>query len=466
MRVAGQNPTFAGTGTAGTISRRGPAGAPRAIDKLYAIRIRDMWRWLFKQPLSFWFVNLYFFFEYVRPQQIYRWLDVLPFAWLFIWLAAGSFVIEGFKYRRWYRADTGLLLFSAIVLLSSFMAFRPDIAYEQLSLYFNWVLVYFLITNIISTEERFLVFTLAFLLYSTKMSQHGVQSFAERGGGFAEWGATGTPGWFQNSGEFGIQMCIFFPIAVYFIQALRPYWSRPKLLVFLFMPVSAIVSIIASSSRGAQLGLVPVVGWMMLKSKHRAKAFALGAALAAAVWLVIPAEQKTRFSEMGGDDTSQSRIQYWKRGLQVMADRPITGTGYKNWAAYTLATYGAFVNSNGNATMQVPHNIFIEAGAELGFPGLLAFVGLIGLTFYTNYQTRKLARRLPGGERFSSAMSHGLDAALWGYLATGFFVTVLYYPFFWINYAMAVALHNVVARKARAAAAAPTVPARVGYGPA
>jgi hypothetical protein len=40
-------------------------------------------------------------------------------------------------------------------------------------------------------------------------------------------------------------------------------------------------------------------------------------------------------------------------------------------------------------------------------------------------------------------MAFGFDGALIGYLITGFFVTVLYYPFFWINLAMTVSLHNV-----------------------
>jgi hypothetical protein len=46
-------------------------------------------------------------------------------------------------------------------------------------------------------------------------------------------------------------------------------------------------------------------------------------------------------------------------------------------------------------------------------------------------------------------MAHGLDAALIGYLASGFFITVLYYPFFWINFAMTVALHRAALNKAR-----------------
>jgi hypothetical protein len=48
-------------------------------------------------------------------------------------------------------------------------------------------------------------------------------------------------------------------------------------------------------------------------------------------------------------------------------------------------------------------------------------------------------------------MAQGLDCSLVGYLVAGFFVTVLYYPFFWINLAMTVALHNA-ARNAVAAA--------------
>ena len=45
-------------------------------------------------------------------------------------------------------------------------------------------------------------------------------------------------------------------------------------------------------------------------------------------------------------------------------------------------------------------------------------------------------------------MADGLDAALISYLACGFFVTVLFYPFFWINLAMTVALHNAAVGRA------------------
>ena len=39
-------------------------------------------------------------------------------------------------------------------------------------------------------------------------------------------------------------------------------------------------------------------------------------------------------------------------------------------------------------------------------------------------------------------MARGLDGSLVGLIVSGSFISVLYYPFFWINFAMTVALNN------------------------
>ncbi|HEY0304824.1 MAG TPA: O-antigen ligase family protein, partial [Longimicrobiales bacterium] len=238
-------------------------------------------------------------------------------------------------------------------------------------------------------------------------------------------------------------------LSVYFIQALKPYWSRRKFLLFMFMPISAGVSIIASSSRGSVIGLVPVILWMLVKSKKRVKSLVLTTVVGIAIWVLLPAEQKDRFSTMGEDETSMSRLAFWERGLDIMANHPITGVGYNNWMRYSMAHYEPFLSpSNQQPMWQLPHNIFIEVGSELGYVGLALFVGLIGFMLYTNARTRKLSKNLPGGGKLAIGLSHGLDAGLMGYLAAGFFVTVFYYPFFWISYALTVALHHVVATRA------------------
>jgi O-antigen ligase len=118
---------------------------------------------------------------------------------------------------------------------------------------------------------------------------------------------------------------------------------------------------------------------------------------------------------------------------------------------YVIANYPPFISpTSGQPMWQLPHNIFIEVAAELGYPGLFLFLVLVGTMLYTNFRTRKLAKKLPNGGKFAIGISHGLDAGLFGYLAAGFFVTVFYYPFFWISYALTVALHHVITNQAAA----------------
>src|SRR5690606_2251702 len=109
------------------------------------------------------------------------------------------------------------------------------------------------------------------------------------------------------------------------------------------------------------------------------------------------------------------------------------GIGYGNWSAYMYQFYN---------DMGLPHNIFIQAGTELGYAGLLALLGMLVATFVVNRRTRRMLLPLPERGRFLNAMTYGLDGALVGFMVSGSFVTVLYYPFLWINLAMTVALHN------------------------
>jgi O-antigen ligase len=142
---------------------------------------------------------------------------------------------------------------------------------------------------------------------------------------------------------------------------------------------------------------------------------------------------------MGDDETSQSRLTFWRDGLDIMQDRPVLGVGYSNWLPY----YQRYYDPAG----LVPHNIFIEAGAEMGYTGLLALLLLLGGTLFANARTRRRARALPEWGPFYRGLAYGLDAALVGYTVAGFFVTVLFYPFLWVNLSFTSALFLLVERR-------------------
>ena len=415
----------------------GPRRAAGGSEALYAFLPWTLWRFMSAQPPSFWFLNAYIFFEYIRPQSIYPWLEGPPWAQMTLLLCLAAFVAEGNPLRLNTPADASLLLFTAILTLSSVLAFRPEVSYATIVEYFTWVLVYLLIANIVVTERRFLVFLLAFLVYSFKMAQHATRDWASSGFVFRDWGVTGGPGWFQNSGEYGVQMTMYIPIVCYFIFALKRHWGLLTTLFFVSMPVCAVIGTIGSSSRGAMLGVAMAALFMLLQTRHKVKGVVLLSLLALVTRFLLPAESLARFESIGEDDTSVSRKLYWALGLKIMSSFPILGIGYSNWKVYTRSL-GMHVS--------LPHNIFIQAGAELGYTGLLALLCMIAASFVVNRRTRALMAPLGERGRFISASAQGLDAALIGYLVSGFFVTVLYYPFFWVNLAMTVALHRAAGR--------------------
>ena len=166
------------------------------------------------------------------------------------------------------------------------------------------------------------------------MSQHGARSFLM---GFG--GAGGAPGWFQNSGEFALQMCIFVPLSLHFIIGLRPMLSKTKVALLALLPISGVLGIVGSSSRGGVLAMACIGLWMLLRSRRKMRGLLALAVATPIIWLAIPQYQKERFRTAGEDETSRSRLVYWKRGLEMANSHPALGVGYENWAAYYRDRY-------------------------------------------------------------------------------------------------------------------------------
>ncbi len=405
---------------------------------LYALKFKALWSALKQEHLSFWFLVIYLFFEYIRPQTLYPIIDVLPYSKIFLGLS----IISAFSDPsvKWVSGFGNKLLFvyTLVIVLSAFFAFKPSASADNYLFFLNWLILYFLILCVINTETRLFLFMCAFLLVNLKMAQHGFFSWMQRGFSFASYGLIGSPGWFRNSGEFAVEMLIFSPLAMGFVIALRSHWSRNKKWLMYFLPLSGIASIIGSSSRGGQLGLLAIALWLVIKSKKRLKAVMVVFILVSLFVLLLPAKEMHRFDNMGNDKTSLQRLAYWQFGLDIMNKYPVLGIGYYNWEDYSL-----FMKPEGMGPLklnELPHNIFIQAGAELGYTGLVVFIMMIIIAFIYNISTRRMMRDT---NNFIFHLSYGLDAGLIGFLVSGFFVTVLYYPFFWVQYAMIMSVHSI-----------------------
>lgn len=412
-----------------------------SMEQLYAIRIGAIIAVIRNEGWAFTFICIYLFLEYIRPQSIYPSVDILPWVPIILALAFISLVGSGQLKGQSNSLNKLVVCYGCVVLLSSTFSEYPALSFSQWRVFYDWFIIYFFIVLIVNNEKRFFIFFLSFLLYSLKMSQHGFLSWAKIGFGFRGWGVSGAPGWFHNSGEVGIQMCIYVPLSIAFIVATYKFLSKPKLLFFLLMPFTGIGTAVATSSRGALVGLAAASFRPLIMKPGSAIVAALLLAVVAFLAVqFIPEGSLQRFQSAGTDGTSLHRLERWEHGIDTMNKFPLFGVGFEAWAQYYPMNYELM-----NQGSFLVHNVFVQCGSELGYSGLLVFVLMI-LACFAN--TRKV-RQLSAGQqdRFLATMSYGFDAALLGFLGSGFFVTVLYYPYFWIHCAMTVCLCTAARKK-------------------
>lgn len=416
-------------------------------EDLYSLSPKALWQQFRSEGFSFWMICGYLFIEYVRPQSIVPALNFLPWGQIFLLFALAGW---GLSNPKWVAssANKWMIAFLAIITMSCFAALYPEYSWKHYKDFYSWVIIYFAIINVVTTPKRLFIFLLLFLLCSFKISQFTARVWAARGFAFTGWGLQGPPGFFENSGELAIQMLIFFPLSFGMAVFLKKYIGKVKYYFLLTFPLTAVATILGASTRGAQLALIYQLYRAFLKGKLSAGRIVIVLCVGAAVYFAIPQEQKDRFASAGEDKTSQQRLLYWKHGAEMIKENPVLGVGFFNFIPYYESH---FPNDMLYPFAELPHNIFVQVGTDSGLLGLSVFLMLIYQQFAILRSVRKNADQYQRGAYYL-AMSEGISAGLWGFLIAGQFVTVTYYPFFWIGLAFAVALKNTMEKDTRIAA--------------
>lgn len=415
---------------------------PLSEQQLYELKIADAWRVFWKESFSYWMICAYLFVEYVRPQSIWTWLDFLPWAQLFIVLACVGWFFNSKEKRIKSPFSKWLVLFLGSVTLSSVFAYWPEYSYERYSFFALWVVIYFLIINIVNTEKRLLIFLLIFIFASYKISLSLTLIWGARGFSFTDWGLQGPPGFFQNSGELAIQMAVYWPIALAIAMAVKPYTSTLKFLILCSMPATAAMVILGASSRGGQLALLVQVAVYFHKQIFKPKAIIAIALIMSLGFMLLPDSQKDRFSNIGEDRSSRQRMLYWEHGYEMLQDHPAIGVGYFNFVPYYERFY---TDDMLYPNAQLAHNILIQVGADLGYIGLGLYLALIILMFWETHKLSKLAPKT-GSDLLTRLPKH-LNISFIGFVIAGQFVSVVYYPFMWIHLSFVVCVGYIIRSK-------------------
>lgn len=414
----------------------------KPTNNIYDLRLRLIIASFRAESAALWFLCFYIFMEYIRPQGMYPVIDILPWGEVAILGAVVSVFITRSKALGFGAMDKLFIAFTITVFFSIIFAWNIDASLKHWTTYVSWILMYFCIVKVLTTPNRLLLFAIFFMLINFKLSEHGARTFAMRGFSFARWGLAGSPGWFHNSGEFALQMVVTFSMSLALLLAFREQIEkriRWWILLFLF-PGTAMLSVIGSSSRGGQIALIVVILMLALKGRHIIRRVIILGVLISLTLYILPDKQMARFHTAGEDRTSELRLTYWKYAIDVIKNHPL-GIGYKNWMLYYAYKYQP------DKVEQI-HNTVLEAFVDLGFPGGILFLIMIITAIVMNTRTASEMRGLGSVEnRATAAIATGINLGLVGTFIAAQFMSVLFYPMFWLAFALTSALRHFSRKK-------------------
>jgi len=174
-----------------------------------------------------------------------------------------------------------------------------------------------------------------------------------------------------------------------------------------------VLALVFSWSRGAWLGALAAIAAMAAALPRRMWLGISGVAIAVAVLLsantigLLPSAIRSRLTDFtqqvqvfdvrgqGITDANYSvleRLAHWQAAGEMIRYHPWTGVGFSNYES----VYSQYALWNWPIALGHAHNIYLNVAAELGIPGLLAYLFLWGAIFW---QTARALRRRSGWER-------------------------------------------------------------------
>jgi O-antigen ligase len=155
---------------------------------------------------------------------------------------------------------------------------------------------------------------------------------------------------------------------------------------------------------------------------------------------LAPLPARERITTVNG---GSGRSDLWTVGLRIVRAHPVGGIGVGNFqnASPNFVLQPGLIKRSDlifSAAPKVAHNTYLQVLAEMGVPGLLLFLALIGACAHCALRAaRTWARR---GEVTMEALARAVFLALVGMLVAYFFISQMYGKLLWVLLALGPAM--------------------------
>lgn len=264
-------------------------------------------------------------------------------------------------------------------------------------------------------------------------------------------GGTGDPSF------FAAYQLVALPLVLTLAAHARTRWLRIGLS---FAVLAIIASMLTSLSRGGFIALAVMVPLILalpasalFASRVQKRVLLALVVLAGAVVVIsAPTQIITRvdsiFAEQGsGNAQGSGRVNLWRVAKHSIGEHPYLGIGY---GSFRQVSNGLLLDTPGVDLTHYAlrpdgaeaHNLYLGTAAELGFPGLVLYLGIMGSTALTLRRTAK--RAFDVGEYFIGRVANALILSLLGWAIASIFISTETTRAFWIIVGLALALPKLL----------------------
>jgi O-antigen ligase len=245
-----------------------------------------------------------------------------------------------------------------------------------------------------------------------------------------------------DSNDMGVLINVALPLGLLCAHTSRGWRRWAAWGVVLGVPLTVAML----GSRGAFVGLVAVGVTLLITARNINvwKRVLLVPTAAIAIMVGAPEGYWTQMRTIiePEDDYNLTSVDGRKglatRGLEYISERPVFGLGMSNFgrAEGTISRKAREAPVGTGIKWTAPHNTYLQVGAELGVPALIAWLTLsLGGIFAVS----RMSRRVPDGwrngtpeQRFLHGTGFYLPAAFVGFAVPATFVSHAYLPQFYI----------------------------------
>lgn len=320
------------------------------------------------------------------------------------------------------------LLLLLFMLLHVFIADNYYYAFNTLKVMFSYFIIGLSCCVFIDSIQKLKVFLSAFILVVAICAVNrisGVNFLGISGGGV-----------FADENDFSLAMNVALPIAFFLGRSSRG-WKR---WFFWAATFSFVLGTMVSASRGGFIGLMAVGIICWWSSKHRLMAVPALVLLAVLTWSFTSPLAKEEIRSIGLDsaekDTGRDRIELWKVGLKIFYHNPVLGVGQGNIpVVMNKYRFNQWGESFWKRDMwgRMTHSVYLTLLPELGLIGLIIFVSMLKLLYAKKKQISGVCANMTNRVDADSILNlnYALMVSVFGFLITGIFLSVLYYPPLW-----------------------------------